>query len=147
MQLLYDFYKKLTRLQIALIIILAILLCGLYFFGLNPVKKMADMRNSQRRKDITSILNAVYQFSNKGEISTISMEPKMICRDTANSCEGMVDLGNIILKEKNLLTNIPVDPREKNPDSSGYKIWRMPNGRIAVSAPLAENNAVITLSK
>lgn len=130
-------------------LVVLILLIG-YVIFLNPAKKLVEMRNSQRRTDVVNILNTVYQFvaDNKGELpQTITSTPTKICQSKASSCEGLVDLSSVLEVEKKLLSSVPVDPRETDKNSSGYQISRQANGRISISAPLAENGAVITLSK
>ena len=128
--------------------ILIIIAGGIYLY--NPQKKLLERRNSQRRTAVSNILNAVYQYSvdNGGELPfSISSEPKKICASKAKSCDGLIDISSIVSNKKYLLSNVPVDPREKNSNSSGYEISKLGNGRISVSAPLAENNATISLSK
>lgn len=127
-------------------LILAVFGLGVYLY--NPKKKLVEMRNSQRRSDVVNILNAVYKYGqNGGDISFIKSTPVMVCRQEAASCEGLIDLSNIINKDNELLSEIPDDPSLEDPNSSGYQIWKSASGRLNVSAPLAENKAVITLSK
>jgi hypothetical protein len=117
---------------------------------INPAKKLLEMRNSQRRSDVVNILNSVYQYSldHDGQLPfSITPEPSMICKSKAQSCEGLVDMSEITGNKKYLLSTVPVDPKEKDANSSGYQISKLASGRISVSAPLAENNAVISLSK
>ena len=142
--------KNLTILQkigIALVVIL-ILAVAVYF--INPSKKLLERRNSQRRSDVVNILNAVYLYSvdNGGQLpSIISSTPTAVCKSNAASCDGLVDISAVTSNKKYLLSEVPVDPRESDVNNSGYKIVKLPSGRISVSAPLAENNAVISLSK
>lgn len=131
----------------AFFLILSLILAGIYMY--NPQKKLLEMRNSTRRTDVNKILNATYQYSasNEGNLPfTVSSQPTMICKSKAVSCEGMVDL-SLIIKESKLLSEVPVDPLEKKPNSSGYQIFKNASGRLSVTAPLAENKAVIILSK
>ncbi|EKE25330.1 MAG: hypothetical protein ACD_5C00206G0009 [uncultured bacterium] len=127
-------------------LLLAIFGLGIYIY--NPKKKLLEMRNSQRRSDVVNILNAVYKYEKDGgDISFIASTPTMVCRQEAISCEGFMNLNNIINKESEFLSEIPSDPNLEDQNSSGYLIWKSNNGRLNVSAPLAENRAVITLSK
>jgi hypothetical protein len=135
--------------RIAAIFLLVILFAIVIFF-INPSKKLLEMRNSQRRSDVVNILNSVYQYAieDKNTLPEIvSIEPKGICRSDAKSCEGLVDISPVIKNKRYLLSAVPVDPRENDVNDSGYQIARLGNGRISVTAPLAENNAVISLSK
>lgn len=145
-----SFVKKSTLQQRLLVALLLLVLLALTIFLLNPRKKLLEMRNSQRRSDVVNILNSVYQYSldNNGTLpEKITAEPTMICKGKAASCDGLVDISEIIKDKKYLLSAVPVDPKEENANSSGYQISKLSNGRINVAAPLAENNAVIKLSK
>ena len=142
--------KNLSKLQkiIAFFACLLVVVVGIYFY--NPGKKMLEMRNSQRRSDVASILNAAYQYASDhdGNLSfSISGAESAICRSGAKNCSGAVDFSQIVVAEKNMLSGVPVDPKENDLNVSGYQIWKSASGRINVSAPLAEEGAVISLSK
>lgn len=144
-----NFIKKLTKIQLVVIIFLAVIFIGGIIFLINPVKRFVEMRNSDRRSNAQNILNAVYQYAadNNGVLPpSITESPKMICRPKAVSCEGLVDLSEMVAQKK-YISDIPVDPLEKNPNSSGYEIYKSANGRINIVAAEAENNATISLSK
>lgn len=145
-----DFAKKTTRLQRLLAGLFLFAFLGGYVAFINPAQKLLEMRNSQRRSDVVNILNAVYQYSIEPGVQlpeSITETPTMICRSDAKSCEGLVDISQILAVEKNLLSGVPVDPKEKDDNVSGYQISRSASGRIVVSAPLAENGVVINFSK
>jgi hypothetical protein len=140
--------SSLWQRMLAALVLLSILIVAIIL--INPAKKLLEMRNSQRRSDVVNILNSVYEYSldNNGNLpSSITAQPTMICRSKATSCDGLVDISEIIRNKKYLLSAVPVDPAEKNANSSGYQISKLSNGRISVAAPLAENNAAISLSK
>jgi hypothetical protein len=145
-----DFARKSTLRQRFLAGFVLLVLLGGYVVYLNPAKKLLEMRNSQRRSDVVNILNAVYQYSKEPNVefpTSITQEPIMICRSDANSCEGLIDISQILVLEKRLLSKVPVDPNEEDSNISGYQISRFANGRISVTAPLAENGVVINFSK
>lgn len=145
-----NFIVKTTLWQRVFAGLFLLVILGGYVAYMNPAKKLLEMRNSQRRSDAVNILNAVYQFSTESNVEfppSIKETPKSICRSDATSCEGLVDLSEVVKVEKRLLSEIPVDPREKDKNSSGYQISRLANGRISVSAPLAENGVIINFSK
>lgn len=148
-----ELFKKkisdLSRAQWAGVIFVAIIALGAAVYFIDPQKKLLERRNSQRRSDVVNILNAVYKYSVDNETlpDSITTTPTMICKSGAQSCDGLVDISEIIKKEEKLLSEVPVDPKSNDPNNSGYQIFKSPNGRINVSAPLAENNAVISLSK
>lgn len=142
--------EKMTIMQrvVSGVLLLLIAVTGIYFY--NPSKKLLEWRNSQRRSDVVNILNAVHQYGTENPEALnelLSEQPQVICRTKAASCEGLLDISQIIAAEKKILSKVPVDPRSRDKNSSGYEISRLNNGRISVNAPLAENGAVITLSK
>lgn len=133
---------------LAALLLLAILI-GMAAW-INPSKRLLERRNSQRRSDVVNILNSVYQYGleHDGALpASIGSEPTMLCKSRAASCEGLVDISSVVEDKHYLLTAVPVDPREKGSNSAGYQIARLSSGRISVTAPLAENGAVISLSK
>ena len=140
--------KKFTSVQFLLIILAIVIFLGALFFIVNPSKRFAKMRNDTRRSDAQNILNAIYQYTmdNNSLPSSITESPKMICRTKAVSCEGLIDLSEIVAQKK-YISAIPVDPSEKDLNSSGYEIYKSANGRINIIAIKAENNATISLSK
>lgn len=139
---------NLSKAQKALLVLLSVLILALVIFIINPKKKLIEYRNSQRRTDVANILNAVYKYAQDGgDVSYLTTDPIMICKQNAISCEGLVDLSDVTSKEKKTLSEIPNDPSSRDPNASGYQIWKSVSGRINVAAPLAENKAVITLSK
>lgn len=149
-QMVVDFWKKLSLVKRFLLALFSLTVIAVTIFLSNPSKKFLEMRNSQRRSDVVNILNAVYQYraDNKGFLpANITSVPTMICSRKASNCENLVDLTEVLIIEKKILSEIPNDPRETQPNVSGYQISLLANGRINVVAPLAENNAVISLSK
>ena len=145
-----NFVKKSTLGQRFLAGFFLCIVLAVVVYFINPSKKLVEMRNSQRRSDVVNILNSIYQYSldRGGQLPfEISSKPVMICKTKASSCEGLVDISEITGNKKYLLSSMPVDPRESSVNASGYEISRLASGRISVSAPLAENNAVISLSK
>jgi prepilin-type N-terminal cleavage/methylation domain-containing protein len=55
--------KGFTLLEILLVIAIISILAVIVILALNPSKQLADTRNSQRRSDIKTLANAVYQYS------------------------------------------------------------------------------------
>lgn len=144
-----NFMKKTSFLQRMTAVIVVAVFVGIAVFLINPAKKFAEMRNSQRRADIAVILNAVHEYSiaNNGNLpAAITENPTMICAENASSCEGLTDLS--VLKESGrYLKKIPSDPTEKSLDSSGYQVSKTTSGRVRIVAPNAERKAAISLSK
>jgi prepilin-type N-terminal cleavage/methylation domain-containing protein len=148
--------KGFTLLEVLLVIALIAILAGIVIVAINPAKQTADARDTQRRSDVDTILNAIYQYSidNSGAmpagIPTSSTCPGLgaseVCK-TDGSCSGYVDLSVLTLGSKYVVA-IPSDPQ--NPASSngtGYAVVKTSDNRIIVCAPNSENTSNINISK
>src|SRR5680860_1745799 len=74
--------KGFTLIEILLSVAIIAILSGIVIVAINPFKQLADARNTQRRADATTILNAVYQYTvdNSGSLpSTITTTPTAVC--------------------------------------------------------------------
>ncbi len=107
-----------------------------------------DARNAQRRYDVNSILNGVYQYSidhNWKVPSSITSTQTKICRTNATNCKGLIDLD--VLTGSYLLY-IPYDPSSTDANSTDYTIMKdSVTQRITVSAPKAEKGVVISVTR
>ena len=147
----HDSNKGFTLIEILLVVAAIAILAGIVILAINPGKQLADTRNTQRRADVNTILNAVHQFTidNRGVLpSPISGVDGEICKTAEqNSCNGgYIDLPDLTDNEK-YLTAIPVDPSSPAGDGSGYLIRKTDNGRIVVTAPHAEQGVTIEVSR
>ena len=137
-----------TLLEILLVVAAIGILAGIVILAINPSKQLGDTRNAERRADVNTILNAVYQYSidNNGTIPpSITASSTEVCA-TGGVCTGFVDLTVLTTNEK-YLTAIPRDPQASNVNGAGYNIMKTANNRITVSAPNAEQGAVITATR
>ena len=140
--------KGFTLIEILLVVAAIAILAGIVILAINPGKQLGDTRNAQRRADVNTILNAVYQYTidNNGTLPTsITTSATEICK-TGGTCTGLIDLSVLTASEKHL-TSIPIDPTGSSANGTGYRILKTGNGRIKVSAPNAENNAVIEITR
>jgi prepilin-type N-terminal cleavage/methylation domain-containing protein len=141
-----------TLLEVLLVVAIIAILAGIVIFAINPTKQLADSRNTQRRADVNTILNAVYQYAidTKGVIpASITTSTTSICRsDVATStCTGLVDLTSYLTLNETYLTGIPRDPSATSATSTGYSISKSVNGRVTVSAPSAEQSQTISATR
>jgi type IV pilus assembly protein PilA len=141
--------KGFTLLEVLLVIAIIAVLAAIVIVAINPGKQMGEARNAQRRSDVGTILNAVYQYSidNNGQIPAgITATATDICRTGASACTGLVDLSTLTASGR-YIGAVPNDPSSSDP-SAGYQILRdATTGRITVSAPSAEQGATISATR
>jgi prepilin-type N-terminal cleavage/methylation domain-containing protein len=140
--------KGFTLLEILLVVAAIAILASIVIFAINPNKQLGDTRNAQRRADVNTILNAVYQYtidSNGTLPATITVTPTAICK-TGGSCAGLIDLAVLTASEKYLIS-IPFDPSSSTANSTNYNISKTANNRITVAAPGAEQGATISATR
>jgi len=141
--------KGFTLLEILLVVAIIAILAGIVILAINPRKQLADANNTRRWADVNTILNAVYQYSidNKGTtLSAIPVVSGEICKKDVD-CTGFINLSTLLTDEK-YLVDIPVDPSVTSGGSgTGYNIVKSTNGRITITAPLAQNSVIISVSK
>lgn len=144
-----------TLIELLLVIGIIAILASIVIVAINPTKQLADARDAQRRSDVNTILNAVYQYA----IDHNGNLPSCITTTTLGVCTGGSDCAaydggtggpaagcNLDVLTGSYLVNLPTDPSgTPNGDSveyAGYDIVRDANGRVTVSSPEAENTTI-----
>ncbi|MEI7451932.1 MAG: prepilin-type N-terminal cleavage/methylation domain-containing protein [Candidatus Falkowbacteria bacterium] len=129
-----------TLLEILLVVAMIAILAGIVILAINPNRQLAATRNSQRKMDVNTILNAIYQYNidNGSFPSTIptSSATSTICQ-TGQSCTGLVDL-SVLTASSTYLVAMPYDPISYSVTSTGYTVIKTTSSRITVTAPGAE---------
>ena len=142
--------KGFTLIEVLLVVAIISILAGIVILAINPNKQLGDTKNGQRRADVNTILNAVYQYAldNNGTLPTgITTSATGICKTGAASCTGLVDLTVLTTNEK-YVVSIPMDPSiAAASTSTGYTILKTANNRITVAAPNAEQGATISVTR
>ena len=142
--------KGFTLLEILLVVGIIAILAGIVILAINPSKQLGDTRNAQRRSDVLSIANAIYQYAidTNGVASTTitSGTPSTAaCTSTSNLIAATTSAGGINLwsdlvgASSTYLGGIPRDPLVSAAStSSGYGIsYSATTKRITVCAPLS----------
>jgi len=140
--------RRFTLLEILLVVGAIEILAGIVILAINPSKQLAETRNAQRRVDVNTVLNAVYQYAidNNGAIpSSITTTQTEICQ-TGGTCTGLIDL-SVLTNSETYLVAIPSDPTGASVNGAGYEIVETANGRVTVSAPDAEQSATISVTR
>ena len=137
-----------TLLEILLVVAAIGILAGIVIFAINPAKQLGATRDAQRKVDINTILNATYQYiiDNNGLPPSITSSSTEICRTSAVSCSGYIDLSVLTNLEKYLIS-LPIDPQNTSTNGTGYFIKATANGRITVDAPDNETDGDITVTR
>jgi prepilin-type N-terminal cleavage/methylation domain-containing protein len=143
-----------TLLEVLLVVAVIAILAGIVIIAINPGRQLGSSRNAQRQADVTTILNAVYQYSldNNGTLpASITASAVEICTTTGATCTsgGLADLGVLTTNEK-YLSSLPKDPQCPTicaANGADYTIMRTVNGRITVAAPGAELSTTISVTR
>ncbi len=145
-----------TLLEILLVVAAISILAGIVIIAINPTKQLGDTRNAQRRADVNTILNAVYQYAldNNGTLPTSTTAiATEVCKTgvAAATCttDTLIDLTVLTALEKYLVA-LPSDPQCPSvcaANGGGYTIMKTANGRITVAAPDAEQSATISVTR
>lgn len=138
--------KAFTLLEILLVMVLISTLLVILIRLINPDQQIGDINNAQRQADVLSIYTAINQYrdANSGSLPAgITNEVKSICKPDCSVNSNKIDMTEAI-EQYIALGNIPVDPQQsENSDITGYTIYVTSQGRVVVSAPLAQNGSTI----
>lgn len=143
-----------TLLEILLVVSAIAILAGIVIVAINPSKQLGDTRNAQRRVDVNTILNGIYQYTldtngtlpaSIPAVATCTGATSEVCK-TGGNCANLVDL-TVLTTNQKYVTSLPNDPTGSTVNGSGYLAVKSANGRVTVCAPSAENAATISVTR
>lgn len=133
--------KGFTLIELLLVVAIIGILAAIVIIAINPQKQLNDTKDAQRKTDMITILDAVYQYSidNKGVLpNTIPGTAREICATTATSGDcvaaGLINLSS--LTDNGLyVVAMPTDPTASTTFGTGYRIATTTSGnRVTVSS-------------
>jgi type IV pilus assembly protein PilA len=134
--------------ELLIVVGVIIVLAGIIVVAVNPNRQFQLARNTARRSDVNSILNAIQSLANdsKGVYPTeVITATTATCIGTGPQCK---DLAAILVSSGNYLPEIPKDPSGGSDSDSGYTIqYNETSKRVTIAAPKAEMSQVISVTK
>jgi type IV pilus assembly protein PilA len=124
-----------TLIELLLVIGIIAILASIVIVAINPTKQVGDARDAQRRSDVNTILNAVYQYAidNNGTLPTcIATTSKNVCTG-GSDCDSVTDGCDLDVLTGSYLVSIPTDPQGAAGNDTKYDIVKDANGRVTVS--------------
>lgn len=158
--------KGFTLIELLVVIGIIIILTSIVLVAVNPGRQFAQARNAQRKSDLLEITNGIYQFAaehngnlpDTDDVNTTNNFPtSAICIGAVAS--GCYDLDNagwydtatstrVEMLVPTYLAALPVDPSTGDAATdTGYEIYVSTDGRVVVSAPDAEMDMVIAITR
>jgi prepilin-type N-terminal cleavage/methylation domain-containing protein len=142
--------KGFTLIELLLVIGIIAILASIVIVAINPTKQLGDARNAQRRSDVNTILNAVYQYAidHNGTLPTgITTVTKHICATGAGiTCDTSAISLDVLTGS--YIVKLPHDPSvAATSGGTAYYIVQDSNGRVTVTAPKAEQSASISVQR
>ncbi len=149
-----------TLIELLVVIGILIILLEIVLIAIDPAKRMAQARNSTRWTDVTSILEAVLQYSvdHDGdmpvEIDSDASTYQVLGIDTTSCdklCAGKIatkkclDLSPYLVDM--YLSEMPQDPKFGDEYYTSYYLNRSENGRILIGACDSELDMTIRRSR
>ena len=156
----FNVTKGFTLIEILLVVAILAILAGIVIVAVNPARQLAQANNGQRRADVQTILNAVYQYAidNSGALpsgidavtgSSQVMGTAAIGCDT--TCSAVTTVAACTDLSGNLtptyVVAIPSDPSSGSVANTDYYINRDANNRVTVGACDSELSAVISVTR
>lgn len=139
---------------IELLVVIGVLttLLAIVLVAINPSRQFSQANNTQRRSDVSAILNAVHQYAadNAGDITALSI-PGTAINIGSDTGGGDLDICSDLVDT--YIAEMPSDPTagsytDCTTYDTGYTILSSgSSGRITVAAPSAELSETISVTR
>ena len=152
--------KGFTLLEILLVVAAIGILAGIVILAINPTKQLGVTRNAQRKVDVNTLINAIYQYAidNNGNfpgaidsVATSSQVFGTVASGADSTCTATTtvasstDLSAILTPT--YIVEIPYDPSTGSVSNTDYYINKLTSGRIVVGACDPEQSAIISVTR
>ena len=139
-----------TLIELLLVIGIIAILASIVIVAINPTKQLGDARDAQRRSDVNTIINAVYQYAidNNGSLpSGITTDVQTICKTDESlktDCAAWADGLWLSGLTGAYIVAMPSDPLSPTGSASTmYTITKNSSNRVTVAAPATEQAAEV----
>jgi prepilin-type N-terminal cleavage/methylation domain-containing protein len=153
--------KGFTLIEILLVVAILAILAGIVIIAVNPARQLAQANNGQRRADVQTILNAVYQYAidNSGAlpsgIDAVTGSSQVLGNTLTPNCDTTCSAVTTVAACTDLsgdltptyVVDIPFDPSSGSAANTDYYINRDANDRVTVGACDSELSAVISVTR
>ena len=152
--------KGFTLLEILLVVGAIGILAGIVILAINPGKQLGDTRNAQRKADVSTISNAIYQYAidNNGTFpgSGLPTTTAQIIGTAVTGCNTVCTATTTAVACLNLGTDLvptyvvgtPTDPTSGTTAITDYYVWKNgQTGRIEVGSCDPEQGELIKIER
>lgn len=153
--------KGFTLLEILLVVGAIGILAGIVILAINPGKQLGDTRNAQRQADVSTISNAIYQYSidNNGNFPSSNLisatTTAQIVGTSLTGCNAVCGATTTLAACLDLTTDltptyvvgIPKDPTSGTDAITDYYVRKLPTGRLVVGSCDAEQSQTIVVER
>lgn len=148
-----------TLIELLIVIAILTVLFAITIVAVNPSRQFSQANNTQRRSDISALLNAIFQYTadNRGSLpafinSTSTQQIGSSTGSCAITCGTTTTVAACLNLDPALvptyLAAIPYDPLQANASSTHYAIIKSAaNNRITLTACDAEIGQTISITR